>query len=267
MTGFSVNLDKLSEGFSVNLEKRLVDATSFPRDINVTLALDVSGSMSSAFSDGSVLHTMQRILAVSNTIDDDGILNFFCFSETSMEQKDLIAKADFKKLPDILRAISRKGSPYWSGTNFAPVLHDVVAGHTTGTVTQTVTRLVNANTTFFGRILNLLRSLVGLPALMKSVQETSTSSSSSTDTKQLVLLITDGCNWDTSETRRFFESMKSQKNFYFQCIGVGASNSDLKDHARNFSNVGYTELTSFTEGDDALADALVSNDVLRHFGY
>lgn len=271
MNGLKVDLDKLSEGIVVDLEKRVIDSNKLPDDINVTLALDVSGSMEHLFGDGSVLHTLQRVVAVSNVIDDDGILNFFCFSSSSFPQEDIEAKRDFKKLPQLVEKLSKQRGGFWTGTYFEPVLQDIVAGHkaTSESTTKVVNKVVPV-TSFIGKMWNIIRSVFGMPPHMQTVQETvivSPETNASEMTKQLVILITDGDNFDEGKTRTFFKQMLQDRQFYFQCIGVGHSSSFLSGCANQYANVGYTELSSFTEDDDSLTNALVSTQVLRHFGY
>lgn len=271
MDGLKVDLDKLSEGIIVDLEKRVVDVNKLPDDINVTLALDVSGSMEHLFRDGSVLHTLQRVVAVSNVIDDDGILNFYCFSAASIPQEDIEAKRDFKKLPKLIETLSKQKGDFWRGTYFAPVLKDIIAGHKTEA--EATTKVVNKSvpvTSFMGKMWNIVRGVFGLAPIMQIVQETVTIPPEAKElemTKQLVILITDGDNFDEGNTRVLFKQMLEDNQFYFQCIGVGHSSSFLSECARQYANVGYTELSSFTEDDEALTNALVSTQVLRHFGY
>lgn len=264
-----VNLDKLSKGIAVNLEKRVADTNNFPNDINVTLALDVSGSMHRPFHKGDVLHALQRVVAVSNVIDDDGILNFYCFSDVGIPQDDIEAEKDFVNLERIVNRIANSnGTEYWNGTYFAPVLRDIVAEHSDG------------GTRFVTTVKKVIRNIkpTGFMAKMKSWFSGTTPTETvdevvktpvevEGDTKQLVILITDGDNFDASQTASLFKDLQGNKQFYFQCIGVGCSNSFLRKCSEQYSNVGYTELSSFTEDDDALANALVSDEVLRHFGY
>lgn len=274
MSGLKVDLGKLSEGIIVDLEKRVIDSNKLPDDINVTLALDVSGSMQHLFQDGKVLHTLQRVVAVSNVIDDDGILNFNCFSSSSFPQEDIEAKRDFKNLPQLVKDLSRTRGGFWGGTYFQPVLSDIVNGHKDATTPAPTTKVVNKSvpvTSFIGKMWNIIRGVFGLAPNMTTVQETvivpPVLKSEEEVTKQLVILITDGDNNDETSTRAFFKEMQKDNQFFFQCIGVGHSSRFLRECASQFSNVGYTELSSFTEDDDALTSALVSTQVLRHFGY
>lgn len=277
MSGLVIDLEKLSQGIKIDLEKRVVDANQLPDDINVTLALDVSGSMSGLFQDGSVLHTLQRVVAVSNVIDDDGILNFHCFSSSSFPQDDIEAKRDFKKLPQLIKDLCRKRGGFWGGTYFQPVLRGIVDGHKGDSPTPApTTKVVNKQvpvTSFIGKMWNIIRGVFGLVPNMQTVQETVVipaplkAAEVSGPTKQLVILITDGDNSDERETKAFFDKMLKDNQFFFQCIGVGHSSAFLQKCANDYANVGYTELSSFKEDDDALTNALVSTQVLRHFGY
>lgn len=265
-----VNLNKLSEGIAVNLEKRVADTNNFPNDINVTLALDVSGSMHRPFGKGDVLHALQRVVAVSNVIDDDGILNFHCFSDVGIPQDDIEAEKDFVNLERIVNRIAHNnGNEYWNGTYFAPVLRDIVYSHSDGIATRFVTSINKVVRDvkpkgFMSKMKNWFSGTVPTETVEEVIK---TPVEVEGDTKQLVILITDGDNFDRSQTSSLFENLQGNKQFYFQCIGVGCSNTFLLDCSKNYSNVGYTELSSFTADDDALANALVSDNVLRHFGY
>lgn len=277
MTGLKVDLDKLVQGIRVDLEKRVEDPNKLPNDINVTLALDVSGSMSSDFRNGAVLHALQRIVAISKTIDDDGILNFYCFSEKSFEQPSLDAEKDFPKLDKLVRKLSNeKDYNWWSGTDFSPVLSDIIADHNSNTSTESTSHTVEVQVeprSLMQRILNVFRSFFSMAKVYDTQRQvvesvkTITNGPVETETKQLVILITDGQNSDRRETEALFKSMQKDKRYFFQCVVVGCSNSFLKDSANAFSNVGYTEISSFTEDDTSLIQAILSDKVLRHFGY
>lgn len=265
MSALVVNLDKLSEGIAINLEKRVTNASEFPSDINVTLALDVSGSMTDAFTNGAVLHVLQRVVAVSNVIDDDGVLNFFCFSEKSLPQADIVAAEDFDKLQSITKKLANNsGYDYWNGTCFQPVLKDIVDGHLSPDTVAPRPERVASKPGFMSKLKGFFSSKPADVAATAVASQAETSAPE--EIKQLVILITDGDNFDKTDTERFFNKMKNDNRFYFQCIGVNCSNSFLRNSAEKYGNVGYTEIT-YTQDDESLANALVSDQVLRHFGY
>ena len=64
------SLTKATEQVVFNLTKRGI--TDVPKDINVSLLLDYSGSMEGDYNSGAVTNVLRRLLSISNTIDDDG---------------------------------------------------------------------------------------------------------------------------------------------------------------------------------------------------
>lgn len=281
----TVSLSKMSETVMVSLAKKTTNP--LPRDINVTLALDVSGSMRGSFISGEVTELMRRILAVSNVIDDDGILNFYLFDEESYVQDSIDVKEQYDYIENIINLMIKDGH-YWSGTNFAPVLKEIyndllsdVIPKTPVEIIKTVVKTVNKTnkTSFLSRLWNSLLSIIGLGNKKSPIQMLQESSNNDYHqyvptivnnqpevTKQLILLITDGDNYDKTETNYIIEQYRNVPNVYLQCIDVGHSSPYLKKLAENNDFIGYATLDTFSESDEKIIDALVSSNVLQKFG-
>ena len=64
----SLSLNKATEQVVMSLNKRGI--TNIPKDINVSLLLDYSYSMDRHYNSGAVSRVLQRLLSISNVIDD-----------------------------------------------------------------------------------------------------------------------------------------------------------------------------------------------------
>lgn len=111
-----------------NLDKVLIDMSKTGKiDMSkhvarVALAMDYSGSMSGLFADGSVQNTITRLLPISLRFDDNGELESWLFSDSQKRVEDVT----IQNYKNYVREVMMKSRMNMGGTNYAPVLKDIV---------------------------------------------------------------------------------------------------------------------------------------------
>lgn len=111
-----------------NLNKVLIDMSKDSKidmskhTARVALAMDYSGSMGWLFSDGSVQRTITRILPIALKFDDNGELESWLFSNDC----DRLVAVTIKNYKDYVRKVMERSHMRMGGTNYAPVLKDMV---------------------------------------------------------------------------------------------------------------------------------------------
>lgn len=88
----------------------------------VALAMDYSGSMSNMFSNGSVQDVITRLLPIALKFDDNGELESWLFSE-GQEKLSPVTAYNYE---NYVRNVMMRSGMYMGGTNYAPVLKDMV---------------------------------------------------------------------------------------------------------------------------------------------
>lgn len=111
-----LNLRK--ETFNVSLRKRNI-GDIFAR---VAVAMDDSGSMESLYKRGTVQSVLERLFPVALKFDDNAELDMWLFSNR-FKRLPSITEEDFFDYVD--REVMKRAS--WNGTNYAPVINDIVA--------------------------------------------------------------------------------------------------------------------------------------------
>lgn len=89
----------------------------------VALAMDYSGSMSNLFRNGSVQETVSRLLPIALRFDDNGELESWLFSNGS-ERLAAVTKDNYSTY---VRKVMNKANMSMGGTNYAPVLKEMVS--------------------------------------------------------------------------------------------------------------------------------------------
>lgn len=88
----------------------------------VALAMDYSGSMDWLFNNGSVQATVTRLLPIALKFDDNGELESWLFSNGKERLKPVTAD----NYENYVKKVMRKARMNMGGTNYAPVLKDMV---------------------------------------------------------------------------------------------------------------------------------------------
>lgn len=87
---------------------------------NVAVALDYSGSMDSLYSDGTVQNTLEKLLPLAMTFDDNETMEVWRFGNSCKRLNDLT-------LNNVSRYLENENSDCPNeGTNYAPVIKDIV---------------------------------------------------------------------------------------------------------------------------------------------
>ena len=88
----------------------------------VAVAMDYSGSMSNMFANGSVQDVITRLLPIALKFDDNGELESWLFSE-GYERMAPVTASNYE---GYVKNVMMKARMYMGGTNYAPVLNDIV---------------------------------------------------------------------------------------------------------------------------------------------
>ena len=227
-----VNLEKHVVNLSkcvVNLSKKNgVDLGS--TRAKVVVVLDYSGSMSSLYSNGTVQRTINRLVPLGLTFDDNGTIDVFLFSSSYKKLEDL----NLYNYDNYVNSVARRSSMSMGGTSYAPVLRAIIEGDTRQTgiffvrTDYTAPIVDNGDPTF-------------------------------------ILFITDGANGDTRETDAVIRKA-STMNVFIQFIGIGSERfdylqklDDLPGRARD--NTGFSKMQSL----DNASDQELYTNVLEQF--
>ena len=225
MKKISLTKDKVKlEKHVVNLSKCVVDLSKKSgvdlgnTRAKVVVALDYSGSMSTLYRNGVVQDTLNRLVPLGLTFDDNGAIDIFLF------------QTDFRKMPDLNLANYENyvgyeifGSGYYmGGTNYAPVLQCIIEGYSISH--------------------GLFRSKEWIPPIVDGGDPT------------FVLFITDGENADKVATDRIIMKC-SEMNVFIQFIGIGRSTFNYLEKlddmpGRKRDNTGFTRMADLSAAND-----------------
>lgn len=252
----SFNLSKRVEQVEFVLSKQL-GVQEIPRDINVSLILDYSASMSTLYLNGNVQLLLERILGISNTIDDDGLMELVLFSNTAHHYGTL-SSDDYTRTESIISEILSKY--YMATTSYSEGIK------------KTLEVLNNASSMqvekqkpvgIFGQIANFFK---GKSEEVKQPINIDTDSKVVAN-KQLLIMITDGYN-DTPDNEKFYKVVKEieqSDNIYLQFISLGLESQVLQELADKSPSVGYSAISSLDISDEDLIRSAISLELLEKF--
>lgn len=250
----SLSLNKAIEEVKLNLNKRGI--TDVPQDINVSLLLDYSGSMSRQYQDGTVEKVLQRLLSISGTIDDDGILQLILFENRAHHYGEVTTE-QYDSVKDLVKDITRKYS--MGGTEFAPAIDSILKVLSSEEVEVQKTFETSSKKGGF------FKSLFGKKEVTKTVRTVKERhSTGKIEGKQLLVLITDGDNSDNAAFRSKISLIEKMPNIYLQVISVGFESTYLQDIADASNSVGYSSLKDFNT-DGALIESIINPELLEKF--
>lgn len=229
MGKISLSKDKVNlEKHVVNLSKCIVDlGKKSGVDLGsararVVVALDYSGSMSLLYSKGTVQRTINRLVPLGLTFDDNGSIDMYLFQNDFMKLMDLtLSNYEYYVQHVIMTSGYRMG-----GTSYAPVLKAIIESK------------MHKKTGFFSHNTNTNTE----DAIVNDNQPT------------FILFITDGENSDREETNKIIKK-SSEKNVFIQFIGIGNEKFKyLKKldelHGRVRDNTGFTKMEDLDKADD-----------------
>lgn len=241
----------------VNLEKHVISLSKSVIDLSknsnvdlgnltaqVVVVLDYSGSMSGLYNYGTVQETLNRLVPLGLTFDDNGTVEVFLFQNDFRQMPAM----DLSNYADYIDAIVRKSGYGMGGTCYAPVLDAVING---ANVPQT--EIVETKGLFGFKKNKEVVKLVHQPGLVNDAVPT------------YVLFITDGANSDESKTTKLLQDVCT-KNVFIQFVGIGNESFRYLEQldtlsGRSRDNTGFCRMTDLT----AVPDDVLYNKVLEEF--
>ncbi len=229
MNKISLSKDK------VNLEKHVISLSKCVVDLSkkgkvdlgsmrakVVVVLDYSGSMSSLYSNGTVQNTINRLVPLGLTFDDNGTIDVFLFQSDYRKMEDL----NLSNYEYYVQNVIKRSGYSMGGTNYAPVLRAIIDGDSKRK----------------GGFLGIGRKTVATNPIVDNGDPT------------FILFITDGENGDRSATDNIIIKC-STMNVFIQFIGIGNSSfTYLKKldefPARARDNTGFTKMADLNRASD-----------------
>lgn len=232
--------DKLMKKISlskdkVNLEKHVVSLSKCVVDLRkktgvdlgnvrakVVVALDYSGSMGSLYRNGTVQRTIDRLVPLGLTFDDNGSIDMFLFQSDYRKTEDL----DLSNYENYVNNVINRSGYSMGGTNYAPVLKAIIEG----------------NTLYLGGFLGFGAEPYHTAPIVDNGDPT------------FILFITDGENADRSESDLIIRK-SSGMNVFIQFIGIGNESfrylRELDDMpGRKRDNTGFSKMADLDRVDD-----------------
>ena len=241
----------------VNLEKHVISLSKSVIDLSkksnvdlgnttaqVVVILDYSGSMSGLYRNGTVQQTLNRLVPLGLTFDDNGAVDVFLFQNDFRET----ATMTLANYADYVDAVIDKAGYSMGGTCYAPVLEAVING---ANVAYNEVETVKG---FLGiKKQKTVTKLKHQPGLVNDSVPT------------YILFITDGANSDETATTKLLKDVCT-KNVFIQFVGIGNESfryleqlDTLSGRARD--NTGFCRMTDL----NAVSDDLLYTKVLEEF--
>lgn len=220
----------------VNLEKHVVSLSKTVVDLSkknnvdlgstsakVVVVLDYSGSMSSLYRIGIVQQTINRLVPLGLTFDDNGSIDVYLFSNGYKKLDDL----NLKNYESYVDKVVEKSGFSMGGTEYAPVLKSIIEGN------------IKKTGGFFGF------------GAKKVVEEAIVDDGDPT----FILFITDGENSDKSASDAIIKK-SSEMNVFIQFIGIGNEKfkylmalDDMPGRKRD--NTGFSKMKELDKANDS----------------
>ena len=228
-----------------NLEKHVVSLSKTVKNLRektgfdlgsvsakVVAVLDYSFSMSGLYGSGAVQRTINKLVPLGLTFDDNGSIDVYLFQSDYRKMSDL----NLENYESYIKNVVRKSRYSMGGTNYAPVLRAIITGDT------------KKRAGLFG---------FGGSVYNKPIVDNGDPT--------FVLFITDGENGDRRESDEIIRK-SSEMNVFIQFIGIGSSSfkylMELDDMpGRRRDNTGFSRMEDLDKASD---DELYRN-VLEQF--
>ena len=216
----------------VNLEKHVVNLSKCVVDLSqksgvdlgstrakVVVVLDYSGSMSGLYRNGTVQDTINRLVPLGLTFDDNGSIDLYLFQSTFLKLDDL----DLGNYEHYVKNVIDRSSYPMGGTKYAPVLSAIIDGYKV-------------------RSKGLFGSTTVIPPIVDEGDPT------------FILFITDGDNADKEASNDVIRR-SSEKNVFIQFIGIGKTSfkylEELDDMpGRRRDNTGFSKMADLSAAND-----------------
>jgi uncharacterized protein YegL len=193
------NLIDLTKKAQIVLEKKSLDGIQ----ANIIVAMDISGSMSYRFSNGTVQELVDRLLGIGMNIDMDKSIDMFTFN-TSAKHIGAANESNYSNF------VKSKKITVSGGTSYAPVMNHIISKVGSPIDSATISKQVESKG-FFGKLFGKKEIITEevTPGEIKSHQHPT-----------IVFFVTDGDNDDKQETIRVMKEASKQAIFW-QFIGIG----------------------------------------------
>jgi hypothetical protein len=230
----NLSLEKNVEKVKLSLEKHDVLVAPIVR---VGEALDISGSMTDLYRNGSVANVVFRTLALAMAFDDNGEMDMRAFG-TSVKELPVATPDNFESYVD--KYIVRPGL-VGGGTKYSPCLRSFFEFYFPESSANE-----SKKTGFIGKLFGKKTAEVQPAA----------------EVPALVLFITDGENDDSDNSRAEQVLIDSQgKPIYWLMIGIGTERfSFIKKMADAYPNVGFLQFNDLNMSDEALYDGVINEE-------
>lgn len=242
MNKISLSKDKVKlEKHVVNLSKCMIDISQRngvdlgSQKAKVVVVLDYSGSMRNLYKNGTVQNTINRLVPLGLTFDDNGSIDMYLF-QTDYRKMDDISLDNYENY--ITSVVNTSG--YRMGqTNYAPVLNAIINGE---------------NIPSSG-ILGVFGKMNHVNGIVDEVSPT------------FVLFITDGANADKAKTTAVIKQ-SSEMNVFIQFIGIGKEQFEYLERldrlpGRKIDNTGFSKMSSL----EGASDMELYTNVLEEFSH
>ncbi len=216
----------------VNLSKQSgvdLGATS----AKVVVVLDYSGSMSGLYNNGTVQKTINRLVPLGLTFDDNGSIDVYLFQNDYRKMENL----NLTNYENYISNVVKRSGYTMGGTNYAPVLKAIIEGDVRN----------------IGGFLGIGGRTKVIQAIVDNGDPT------------FILFITDGANADCANTDAIIRK-SSEMNVFIQFIGIGNGRFEylmqLDDmQGRKRDNTGFSKMKAL----DKVTDDQLYTNVLEQF--
>lgn len=217
----TVSLDKKIEAAKIVLTKRNLLT---PPQVDVALAIDISGSMQTDYTRGVVQEITERCLALAMNFDVDKKLDVWTFS-TGAQYVGEVTEKQFDGYVQ-REILNNSRITKWGGTNYAPVL-----------------KLVRDK--FFGNTGG------GIMSFFKKKN----------NTPVFLMFITDGDNFDHDEFEKTLVQYRSEK-VYVQMICIGNDDFSYAERVADAEpNVGFCKIGAVSAlSDEQMMEKLIGEE-------
>ena len=228
---------------AIDLRKQKVIDLSKKRGIfgekaQVALAIDISGSMSSEYRNGTVQRLLERIVPLALQFDDNGSLDVFLFHNQGFEAEPCTLKnLEGYVQNEILAKYS------FGGTSYAPVIELIRGGATK-------------------KVGTVMKKLGGMFASLMGKKE---EESAPRQLPSYVIFVTDGDNDDHSTTERLMRDV-SKEPLFWQFVGIGGAGFSFLEKLDDLSGREIDNASFFKARDiDRMSDDDLYDELLKEF--
>ncbi len=229
----SISLEKRSEKVGAILLTKGVKTAPIMR---VGLALDISMSMSSIISRGTLQNAVDQLMGVAVKFDDNGELDVFKF-DTECEYVGTATPSNYENY------VKKNGISARGGTAYGPIVNEAVKFFFQGNGAPA--KKVGG---FFG--------FGGKTVAASPAGDTS---------PVLMMILTDGEPGDRGDSlTRIFRNAE-QHNIYFHLVGIGGTRSSFPTIARladDLDNVGEVYLPRLDMSDDEIYQQIICDELV-----